>query len=312
MNKLAKSCLLIAFTALAIVGTRAYYTTTITSSGNTITSANFSVKPDGNLDGNQEFKIENFAPGKSQIYKFSIDKTGTQVPVVYNINFLKSEELFAGNTPVKLTLVKYSDDTNYEIINAASVDNSYILYPQNNTETYGLKVDWSWDSSSDTDSTNYAGKTGSITINVKASQLITDPLETSNNENTLSTTATVTVRDEINKNSKGMETFTINNGETVIYDASSKVLKINQNNYFGNMAFQINDVLTSSTLIYCTNDITYTEADGSIAHCAGSNGWSVYKDNDGKLLIFTKSITYSDKTTKKISVRVEGLTSIIN
>lgn len=295
MRKIAKSCLLILFTALAIVGTKAYYTTTLTSNENKITSAKFIVTADGILDANAEFKLNAFAPGKSTLYDFTIDKTNTEVPVVYNINFTKSGELLDTSTPIKFQLVKFENSTDesssYTPINSGSTDNTYVIYPQSDTEKYGIKIDWPWDAS-DEDTTKYSGKTGSVIIGVKATQLAADPVSPPDTQNVKAAKSTVIITDR-NYTTDNHDNYTSKDTDReIVFNQSLRTIKISNTKIFGDAIFSIDGQLidgkyTKGKLIYCSKDVGYDNA-GTFVHYSNTEGWDIKKD--GNIIYFSKNI----------------------
>lgn len=158
---------LIAVLAFALgLGTMAYYKRTFTSSNNPVRFANFTVNTGGTLDESVEFDIpEPIAPGyiNDAVHTFKIDKTGTEVPVEYDINVITNGEAFE-NGPLTLTL--------YNKVNGEWVAMEGLtalgFEPKADVEEFKLGLRWPHNDATDVD---FEGKSGNIKIEVTATQV---------------------------------------------------------------------------------------------------------------------------------------------
>lgn len=151
------------------IGTFAYYTSTFTSNNNVFRTAKFTVKAvnkEGNLIGDAEFNFENkpLYPGIEpfEAFYFEVDKTGTEVPVKYNIQLYKDGELFPedSSSPVMVEIKR--------LVNEEWVlleENEFI--PDLDVEKFKIEVSWPH---SDND-IEFQGKTGNVKIEIFATQI---------------------------------------------------------------------------------------------------------------------------------------------
>lgn len=145
------------------MGTLAYYTKTFASNNNVVRAARFEVDDDGTLAKDIIFDLDKdpLYPGRNMdVYNFKIEKNNTEVPVKYDINVVGLDPLFAGNSPVSLTVLRKTGDvwTNFtgtELTNPEAV------------EEFKINLNWAH---GDND-IDYQGKPGKININVVATQV---------------------------------------------------------------------------------------------------------------------------------------------
>ena len=156
--------MLVAILAFSLgMGTLAYYTKTFESNGNIVRAAKFIVESDGTLDKDIDFDLTDdpLIPGKSKdLYEFKINKTGTEVPVRYEITATGTDELFYSGTPLKLNVYRKTDDGGWERIQKNRV------VPNKNIEQFKVEAVWKH---SDND-IHYQNKNGKVNIKVVATQ----------------------------------------------------------------------------------------------------------------------------------------------
>ncbi|THE12330.1 hypothetical protein E1I69_11550 [Bacillus timonensis] len=155
--------------AIAVLGTVAYFSKSFTSDKNMATAANFNVTAvdsKGDPIGDGQFNLgEELIPGMDafEAYSFKVNKTDTDVPVEYKVNFTLTGDLFPADnsSPVNLTLQnKVGNDW-------VNVDYANPFIPQKDIEDFRVMVDWPH---SDNDA-DFAGKTGNIKLEVVATQV---------------------------------------------------------------------------------------------------------------------------------------------
>lgn len=269
-------CLICILSTLSLLTSGAYFTTLLTSSNNPIKSANFKVNSDGTLNDKQDFKFEKFAPGQSEVYNFSIDKTGTEVPVCYEIKFNTSNDgLFSGDTPVKLSLLKYNDSSKTDPLLVKG--NSFKIYPKLDKENYGLQLDWPWKSSSEAEN-KYAGQSGTVEINVQASQIKGNTIYDDNENEHKINADYVLIEDEnyLSDNSITCKKVRSNN-ITVSYNDKENTIKIPNNEYLGDIVFYINE-----GKLECSKDVGFTDEASNRVNYSGLNDWYLQKPSKDK------------------------------
>ena len=162
---------LIAVLALALgLGTMAYYKKTFTSKENPVRFADFTVNADGTLDEETEFDIPNpIAPGYANdaVYEFRIDKTGTEVPVEYDLKVTTGGEIF-DNGPLVVTFYNKVDG-DWVAMDGLTAPN---FEPKKDVEEFKLGLEWPH--RKDGTDINFEGMSGTIKIEVTATQVDPD------------------------------------------------------------------------------------------------------------------------------------------
>lgn len=174
--------LVVAVAVGAGIGTFAYYQSTFTSKNNVITSAAFKVSADGLLKDGKEFSIGSFAPGKSGVSGFSIDKTGTDanLPIEYVLTFTTNKPaeladnqyLFRTGSPVVFKLVRYTGpNTNDYVVIDNDLKNGDVntLDPLADKMGFGVIYEWPWETAGVNDN-DFESNTGNIVIQAVAQQ----------------------------------------------------------------------------------------------------------------------------------------------
>lgn len=168
-QKLSLLLILVLILSLAL-GTTAYYKKTFSSDANVVRAARFVVSTDGTLDEDKVFDLTDtpIYPGvELEVYNFKIDKTGTEVPVEYEITVTPYGELFepveTGNSPVNLTILQKKVD-NWKSIGGLE---KVIVEPEKDIEEF--KVHLNWDHTEY--DIEYQGKGGTVKIEVIATQI---------------------------------------------------------------------------------------------------------------------------------------------
>lgn len=163
-RKTLLSLILVAVLAFSLgMGTLSLYRKTFTSEDNVVRAAIFDVDTNGTLDEEVEFDLTDdpLYPGRElDVYEFEIHKNNTEVPVKYDINVEGVDELFEGNTPVALTVLRKVEG-DWQVFEGPELED-----PAGVEE---FKINLKWDHT-DYD-IDYQGKTGRIKINVVATQV---------------------------------------------------------------------------------------------------------------------------------------------
>lgn len=168
-KKLSLSIIIILVLSLALA-TFAYYTKGFIGDNNKVRAARFEVDSKGTLDGDAKFDLTDdpiYPRIELEVYEFKIDKTGTEVPVKYEITVTShGGELFEpvaeGNSPVVLTLLRKVGD---DWLDMGGLDSIEII-PNEDLEEFRIDLKWE-DTNYDI---QYQGKLGTIKINVVATQ----------------------------------------------------------------------------------------------------------------------------------------------
>lgn len=163
-RKTLLSLILVAVLAFSLgMGTLSLYRKTFTSEDNVVRAAIFDVDTNGTLDEEVEFDLTDdpLYPGRElDVYEFEIHKNNTEVPVKYDINVEGVDELFEGNTPVALTVLRKVEG-DWQVFEGPELED-----PAGVEE---FKINLKWDHT-DYD-IDYQGKAGRIKINVVATQV---------------------------------------------------------------------------------------------------------------------------------------------
>lgn len=157
--------MLVALLAFSLgMGTLAYYTKTFESNGNIVRAAKFTVDSGGTLDKSVEFDLtgDPLIPGKSKdLYEFKINKTGTEVPVRYEITATGKDELFYSGTPVKLNVYRKIGENDWQKIKKNKI------VPEKDIEEFKVEAVWKHSNND----IHYQGKKGKVNIKVVATQM---------------------------------------------------------------------------------------------------------------------------------------------
>ena len=177
MKKSIICLILVAVLALgAGFGTMAYYTKTLSSVNNEITSANFEVIEVGN-----EWKtIEKiggpqFAPGKEISFDYNISTGNTEVPVKYviKVNEINDNGLFNSGSPLQKELrVEYKKNGANIIESVPYIGNNYFEYiPESGIKEVSFYLKYFWPFEGNANDINFAGKKGSVNVSIEVRQI---------------------------------------------------------------------------------------------------------------------------------------------
>lgn len=160
---------LLALTLVAVLaftlgmGTLAYYSKTFTSNHNVVRAARFDVDTNGTLDKDHTFDLDDdpMYPGRDMdVYNFEVHKNRTEVPVEYKVSVSGIGQLFYGDSPVKVNLMR-KVGAKWEKFNGPILSN-----PKSVEE---FKINLTWDHTNH--DIDYQGKTGKINMKVVATQV---------------------------------------------------------------------------------------------------------------------------------------------
>lgn len=167
-KKLSLSIIIILVLSL-VLATFALYTKSFIGDNNKVRAARFTVDSKGTLDGDAKFDLTDspIYPGvELEVYEFQIDKTGTEVPVEYEITVSSHGKLFEpvteGESPVIVSLLRKIGDDWLEM---EGLDNVQVI-PTEDLEEFRIDLKWE-DSNYDIE---YQGKPGTIKIKAVATQ----------------------------------------------------------------------------------------------------------------------------------------------
>ena len=167
-KKLSLAIAIILVLSLALA-TFALYTKSFIGN-NKLRAAKFKVHSNGTLNGDAMFDLTDrpIYPGiELEVYEFQIDKTGTEVPVEYEININSHGGLFEpveeGDSPVLLTLLRKTGEDWLEL------DELYSVKIVANDDLEEFRIDLKWENTNY--DIEYQGKIGIVEIEVKATQM---------------------------------------------------------------------------------------------------------------------------------------------
>ena len=149
-------------------GTLASYKRAYTSNNNTVHSAKFNVDISSSKGKftDSAFTIlgADLKPGtiNKEVYDFEVDKD-TDVNVAYQIKLSKDGDLFAGKTPITLSLQQFVNGTWQE------VSSDYKYAPSSDKEKFRIILNWPMETEGIND-IDYAGKEGKVGIIINAAQ----------------------------------------------------------------------------------------------------------------------------------------------
>ena len=168
-----------------MMGSLAYYQSTITSGGNDITAATFNITSDLKTGLEEKsFTIEKAAPGRNGFFEFYVDKTGADFPVEYTVKVSRenpdgdtdedlTDYLFRDGTPIALSLQRSSNGAYVDLVNFTRADQeiSFTLNPAEfDKEAFKLLWNWAYETEGVTD-IDFAGDVGNLRVEVVAKQL---------------------------------------------------------------------------------------------------------------------------------------------
>lgn len=169
-NAFSISVIAILLVAICSTGVYAYYQTTIKGTGTMRAKAwVFSVKGNNGTALSETFTdtISNLQPGSKGSYKVTIDATGTEVDLTYNVNIDYT------STSAKITNLKFCTDADCTNVLSSTNKLTGEILASDSARTKDVVIYYSWpygDSSSTTQDTADAGKTVSLNLTVTGTQ----------------------------------------------------------------------------------------------------------------------------------------------